>query len=27
MATHTRAQLTRALEAFHKVGRELGLVS
>jgi 8-amino-7-oxononanoate synthase len=27
MATHTRAHLTRALEAFHKVGRELGLVS
>lgn len=27
MATHTREHLTRALEAFHKVGRELGLVS
>lgn len=27
MATHTRAHLTRALEAFQKVGRELGLVS
>jgi 8-amino-7-oxononanoate synthase len=27
MATHTRAHLTRALEAFHKVGREMGLVS
>jgi 7-keto-8-aminopelargonate synthetase-like enzyme len=27
MATHTREQLTRAVEAFHKVGRELGLVS
>jgi 8-amino-7-oxononanoate synthase len=27
MATHTRAHLTRALEAFHKVGRELGLVT
>lgn len=27
MATHTRAHLTRAVEAFHKVGRELGLVS
>jgi 8-amino-7-oxononanoate synthase len=27
MATHTKAHLTRALEAFHKVGRELGLVS
>jgi 8-amino-7-oxononanoate synthase len=27
MATHTKAHLTRALDAFHKVGRELGLVS
>jgi 8-amino-7-oxononanoate synthase len=27
MATHRREQLARALEAFHKVGRELGLVS
>lgn len=27
MATHRREHLTRALEAFHKVGRELGLVS
>jgi 8-amino-7-oxononanoate synthase len=27
MATHTRAHLTRALEAFHKVGREMGLVA
>lgn len=27
MATHTRAHLTRAVEAFHKVGKELGLVS
>jgi 8-amino-7-oxononanoate synthase len=27
MATHTKAHLTRALEAFRKVGRELGLVS
>jgi 8-amino-7-oxononanoate synthase len=27
MATHTQAHLTRALEAFQKVGRELGLVS
>ena len=27
MATHTKAHLTRALEAFHKVGRELGIVS
>ena len=27
MATHTKEHLTRALEAFHKVGRELGLVS
>ncbi|MGE5716413.1 MAG: aminotransferase class I/II-fold pyridoxal phosphate-dependent enzyme [Acidobacteriota bacterium] len=27
MATHTKAHLTRALEAFHKVGRELGLVT
>lgn len=27
MATHTKAHLTRAVEAFHKVGRELGLVS
>jgi 8-amino-7-oxononanoate synthase len=26
MATHTREQLTRALEAFEKVGREVGLV-
>ena len=26
MATHTRSHLIRALEAFHKVGRELGLV-
>jgi 8-amino-7-oxononanoate synthase len=26
MATHTREHLTRALEAFQKVGRELGLV-
>ena len=27
MATHKREHLTRALEAFQKVGRELGLVS
>ncbi len=27
MATHKREHLTRALEAFHRVGRELGLVS
>jgi 8-amino-7-oxononanoate synthase len=27
MATHTKAHLTRALDAFHQVGRELGLVS
>ena len=27
MATHRREHLTRALEAFQKVGRELGLVS
>lgn len=27
MATHRREHLTRALEAFHRVGRELGLVS
>jgi 8-amino-7-oxononanoate synthase len=27
MATHTKAHLTRALEAFRKVGREMGLVS
>ena len=27
MATHTKEHLTRAVEAFHKVGRELGLVS
>ncbi len=27
MATHTQAHLSRALEAFHKVGQELGLVS
>jgi 8-amino-7-oxononanoate synthase len=27
MATHTKEHLTRALEKFHKVGRELGLVS
>jgi 8-amino-7-oxononanoate synthase len=27
MATHTKAQLTRALDAFHRVGRELGLIS
>ena len=27
MATHTTAHLTRALEAFRKVGREMGLVS
>jgi 8-amino-7-oxononanoate synthase len=27
MATHTKEHLTRAIEAFHKVGRELGLVS
>jgi 7-keto-8-aminopelargonate synthetase-like enzyme len=26
MATHKREHLTRALEAFHRVGRELGLV-
>jgi len=26
MATHTRDQLARALEAFEKVGREVGLV-
>ena len=26
MATHTRAHLTRALEAIEKVGREVGLV-
>jgi len=26
MATHTRAQLSRALDAFEKVGREVGLV-
>ncbi|HMM34390.1 MAG TPA: 8-amino-7-oxononanoate synthase, partial [Thermoanaerobaculia bacterium] len=26
MATHRREHLTRALEAFQKVGRELGLV-
>ena len=26
MATHTREQLSRALEAFQKVGREVGLV-
>jgi len=27
MATHRREHLTRALESFQKVGRELGLVS
>jgi 8-amino-7-oxononanoate synthase len=27
MATHSRAQLSRALDAFEKVGREIGLVS
>jgi 8-amino-7-oxononanoate synthase len=27
MATHTKAHLTRALEAFHKVGREMGLIA
>jgi 8-amino-7-oxononanoate synthase len=27
MATHTKEHLTRALEAFHKVGKELGLVA
>jgi len=27
MATHTREQLSRALEAFRKVGREMGLIS
>jgi 7-keto-8-aminopelargonate synthetase-like enzyme len=27
MATHTRNQLDRALEAFAKVGREFGLIS
>jgi 8-amino-7-oxononanoate synthase len=27
MATHTKEHLARAVEAFHKVGRELGLVS
>jgi 8-amino-7-oxononanoate synthase len=27
MATHKREHLTRALEAFHRVGRELGIVS
>ena len=27
MATHTKAHLTGAVEAFHKIGRELGLVS
>ncbi len=27
MATHKREHLTRALDAFRKVGRELGLVS
>jgi 8-amino-7-oxononanoate synthase len=27
MATHTKEHLTRAVEAFHKVGRELGIVS
>jgi hypothetical protein len=26
MATHTKAHLTRALEAIEKVGRELGLI-
>jgi 7-keto-8-aminopelargonate synthetase-like enzyme len=26
MATHTRAQLEQALEALHKVGRELGVI-
>jgi 7-keto-8-aminopelargonate synthetase-like enzyme len=26
MATHTKEHLTRALEAFGKVGRELGLI-
>jgi hypothetical protein len=26
MATHSREQLVRALEAFEKVGREVGLV-
>jgi 7-keto-8-aminopelargonate synthetase-like enzyme len=26
MATHTREHLTRALEAFHKVGKQLGVV-
>jgi 7-keto-8-aminopelargonate synthetase-like enzyme len=26
MATHTRAHLARALEAFEKVGREIGLI-
>jgi 8-amino-7-oxononanoate synthase len=27
MATHTKEHLTRAVEAFHKVGKELGIVS
>src|SRR5262249_28988826 len=27
MATHTREHLTRALDAFHRVGKELGVVS
>jgi hypothetical protein len=26
MATHTREQIARALDAFEKVGREVGLV-
>jgi hypothetical protein len=26
MATHTRDHLDRALEAFHEVGREMGVV-
>jgi hypothetical protein len=26
MATHSRAQLVRVLEAFEKVGREVGIV-
>ena len=27
MATHTRSQLSRALDAFEKVGREVGLLA
>jgi hypothetical protein len=27
MATHTKAQLSRALDAFEKVGREVGLIA